>query len=89
MASQEAIDELVIAAHGNIAKVREMIAADPSLANSRSSLDESPLGAAAHVGNRVMAEYLLGREALLEGWRRVTPPRLMRNACSQRLNTPS
>ena len=64
--NQETIDQFVIFCHGNIAGVREMLAADPSLINSRSSLDETPLGAAAHVGNRAMAEYLLGEGAAPE-----------------------
>jgi ankyrin repeat protein len=64
--TQETIDEFVIACHGNMSKVREMLAADPALINCRSSLDESPLGAAAHVGNREMADYLLSRGAELE-----------------------
>jgi ankyrin repeat protein len=43
-----------------------MLAADPTLINTRSTLDETPLGAAAHVGNRAMAEYLLGEGAAPE-----------------------
>jgi ankyrin repeat protein len=62
-ASQETIDQFVTAAHGNRAAVETALAADPSLINARSSLAESPLGAAAHVGNRAMAEYLLARGA--------------------------
>jgi ankyrin repeat protein len=65
-ASQDTIDAFVIACHGNMARVREMLAADPALVNSRSSLDESPLGAAAHVGNRQMAQYLLEQGAAME-----------------------
>ena len=64
--SQETIDQFVIFCHGNMAGVQEMLAADPTLINSRSTLDETPLGAAAHVGNRPMAEYLLGQGAELE-----------------------
>ncbi len=65
-ASQETIDRFVIFCHGNMAGVKEMLASDPSLINSRSTLDETPLGAAAHVGNRAMAEYLLGEGAAPE-----------------------
>ena len=61
--NQETIDQFVIFCHGNMAGVREMLATDPSLINSRSTLNETPLGAAAHVGNRAMAEYLLGEGA--------------------------
>ncbi len=63
---QETIDQFVIFCHGNVAGVREMLATDPSLINSRSTLNETPLGAAAHVGNRAMAEYLLGEGAAPE-----------------------
>jgi len=63
---QETIDQFVIFCHGNMAAAKEMLAADPSLLNTRSTLDESPLGAAAHVGNRAMAEYLLSAGAELE-----------------------
>src|SRR4051794_5577654 len=65
-ALQETIDQFVTAAHGNRAAVEAGLAADPSLINARSSLAESPLGAAAHVGNRTMAEYLLQQGATME-----------------------
>ncbi len=64
-ASQETIDTFVNNAHGNMAGVQEMLAEDPDLLNTRSTLDESPLDAAAHVGNRAMAEYLLSQGAEL------------------------
>jgi ankyrin repeat protein len=64
--SQDTIDQFVIFCHGNMAGVREMLATDLSLINSRSTLNETPLGAAAHVGNRAMAEYLLGEGAAPE-----------------------
>jgi ankyrin repeat protein len=64
--NQETIDQFVIFSHGNMAGVREMLAADPTLINSRSTLNESPLGAASHVGNRAMAEYLLSEGAEME-----------------------
>jgi ankyrin repeat protein len=64
--SQETIDQFVNFSHGHMAGVQEMLAANPALINTRSSLDESPLGAAAHVGNRAMAEYLLSAGAELE-----------------------
>jgi ankyrin repeat protein len=64
--NQETIDQFVIFCHGNMPGVREMLATDATLINSRSSLGETPLGAAAHVGNRTMAEYLLGEGAAPE-----------------------
>ena len=65
-ATQEAINTFVINAHGNMAGVKEMLAEDPDLINTRSNLDETPLGAASHVGNRAMAEYLLSQGAELD-----------------------
>jgi len=65
-ADQETINQFVIFAHGNLAGVKEMLAADPELINIRSNLDETALGAAAHVGNRAMAEYLLSAGAELD-----------------------
>jgi len=62
-ADQEAINRFVINAHGNMAGVKEMLEADPDLINTRSNLDETPLGAASHVGNRAMAEYLISQGA--------------------------
>jgi ankyrin repeat protein len=64
--NQETIDRFVIFCHGNMAGAQEMLAADPALINSRSTLAETPLAAAAHVGNRAMAEYLLAEGAELE-----------------------
>ena len=64
--TQETIDQFVIAAHGNRPAIEAGLAEHPALINARSTLDESPLGAAAHVGNRLMAEYLLAQGAGME-----------------------
>jgi ankyrin repeat protein len=64
--SQEIVDEFVRRAHGDLDGVQEMLREDPKLLNARSRLDELPLGAAAHVGNKEIAEYLLSQGALLE-----------------------
>lgn len=61
--TQEQIDQFVGACHGNFGIVQEQLAAQPELLNTRSSINESPLGAAAHVGNREIAEYLVGQGA--------------------------
>jgi len=61
--SQEQIDQFVAACHGNFEAVQQQLAEQPELLNTRSSLDESPLGAAAHVGNRQIAEYLIEQGA--------------------------
>jgi hypothetical protein len=59
--------EMVSVAHGNVARVRELLAGRPALANA--SWDwgygdwESALGAASHVGNREIARLLLAAGA--------------------------
>jgi hypothetical protein len=59
--------EMVGVSHGNVARVRELLAGRPALANA--SWDwgygdwESALGAASHVGNREIAELLLAAGA--------------------------
>ncbi len=59
--------EMVLVSHFNLARVRELAEAHPSLA--KASWDwgfgdwESALGAASHVGNRPIAEYLISKGA--------------------------
>lgn len=59
--------EMVGVSHGNIARVRELVDARPSLA--RAAWDwgfgdwETALGAASHTGNRDIAEYLIAKGA--------------------------
>ncbi|HEX5216672.1 MAG TPA: hypothetical protein VFV98_14520 [Vicinamibacterales bacterium] len=61
------VREVVGVSHGNIARLKELVDRQPALA--RASWDwgfgdwESALGAASHVGNREIAEYLLSRGA--------------------------
>lgn len=63
------VREFVIASHGDFNKVKEMLAASPELLNvshAWSDTDhEAPIQAAAHVGNRAIAEYLLEHGAPL------------------------
>ena len=63
------IREFVLAGHGNLALVQERLAADPALLNAayewRENDRETALQAAAHVGNRAIAEYLLAQGAPL------------------------
>lgn len=61
----ELIEEFVIAAHGDEAKVREMHAHEPFLLYAVwDKFDESALQAASHMGNRSIAQYLLSQGAL-------------------------
>ena len=58
------VRETVVAAHGNVKRLRELVDAHPALA--RAAYDwgfgdwEDCLGAASHVGSREIAEYLIG-----------------------------
>jgi len=63
---QEIVTEFVNSAHGNLARVREMLDARPELLNELSPLGESALAAAAHVGNREIAGFLLERGAPID-----------------------
>ncbi len=63
----ELVREMVLVAHFNLVRVRELVEARPSLA--KASWDwgfgdwESALGAASHVGNKPIAEYLISKGA--------------------------
>jgi ankyrin repeat protein len=70
MLSAETIREFVLAGHGNLEKVKAMLAQEPTLLNAvhvwGERDTETALQAAAHVGNRAIAEYLIEQGALLE-----------------------
>jgi hypothetical protein len=61
------VQETVAVAHGNFARVKELVDARPTLANAAVDWGygdwESALGAASHVGNRDIAEYLIAHGA--------------------------
>lgn len=63
----ETVREIVTVAHGNLARVKELVSARPALA--RASWDwgygdwETPVDAASHVGNRPIAEFLIANGA--------------------------
>jgi hypothetical protein len=65
--SPDMVREMVTVSHFNAKRVRELVEAHPSLA--RAAWDwgfgdwEDALGAASHVGNREIAEYLIARGA--------------------------
>jgi len=64
------IREFVIAGHGNLAAVQTLLAAEPRLLNAANEWSpgdtETAIQAAAHVGSRAVAEYLLDQGAPLE-----------------------
>ena len=63
----DVVKEMVGVAHGNLARVKELVSARPALA--RASWDwgygdwETAIDAASHVGNRPIAEYLIANGA--------------------------
>ena len=63
----ETVLEMVTVAHGNVARVRELLSGRPALANAGWDWGfgdwETPLGAASHVGNREIATLLLAAGA--------------------------
>ncbi len=68
--SVETIREFVIAGHGNLARIKQMLDETPSLLNMSYQWGEndweSAIQAAAHLGNVSVAEYLLSKGAPLE-----------------------
>jgi len=64
------IREFVIAGHGNLAKVKQILATHPDLLNVayewRAGDTETALQGAAHVGSREVAEFLLSEGAPLD-----------------------
>lgn len=64
--TQELIDEFVVASHGDIRKVHQMLAANPTLLNEGATWMETPMGAAAHTASRDIAEFLLAQGAPLD-----------------------
>lgn len=63
----EAVREFVIAGHGNVERVKEMLAEEPGLVNATWDWGggdfETALGGAAHTGSHDIARYLLERGA--------------------------
>ena len=64
------VREFIIAAHGNLSEVKALVAAEPALVHSVMNWGgddwESGLGAAAHTGNREIAEFLLSHDARMD-----------------------
>lgn len=64
------VREFIIAAHGNLSEVKALLAVEPALVHSVMNWGgddwESGLGAAAHTGNRDIAELLLANDARMD-----------------------
>jgi hypothetical protein len=67
MQPPELARQTVLVAHGNVKRLRELVDAHPSLAKAAWDWGfgdwETALGAASHVGNREIAEYLIEKGA--------------------------
>lgn len=68
--NQMLVREYIIACHGNLAMVKELLTKNPDLINSTVNWGgddwESGLGAAAHTGNRDIALFLLEHGARMD-----------------------
>jgi ankyrin repeat protein len=60
---QPVVDELVGNAHGNLARVTELLEANPDLLNARATWNETPIEAATQMGNRPIIDFLVARGA--------------------------
>src|SRR5437773_636752 len=64
---RELVEEMVVVAHGNVARVKELVGRQPTLAKATFDWGfgdwETALGAASHVGNREIADLLLANGA--------------------------
>ena len=64
------VNEIVLQAHGDFNRVMELIEQEPALVNAVWDWGggdwETPLGSAAHIGRRDIAEYLLEHGARLD-----------------------
>src|SRR5215813_13200577 len=64
------VREMVVQAHGDLARVTELLEGEPRLVNAAWDWGggdwETPLGAAAHMGRADIATYLLERGARLD-----------------------
>jgi len=58
-ATQQEIDLFVNSSHGDFPKVKELLEKYPEIINCTSSANETALGAAAHTGQKAIAEFLL------------------------------
>lgn len=68
--ANELVREFVMAAHGNLERVQELLVENPSLLHASYNWSgddwETALGAAAHVGRRDIAHYLLEKGARMD-----------------------
>lgn len=63
---QAMIDELVGNAHGNLARVQEILSLHPELINATATWKETPIQAAAQMGNRPIMQFLIDHGARID-----------------------
>jgi ankyrin repeat protein len=61
--AQTIVDELVGNAHGNLARVQELVEAHPELVNAKATWNETPIEAATQMGNRAIIDFLVASGA--------------------------
>jgi len=61
--AQAIIDECVGNAHGNLARVTELVDQHPDVVNARATWNETPIEAATQMANRPIIEFLVARGA--------------------------
>ena len=64
--TQAEIEECVGNAHGNLARVKELIDANPALLTARAPWNETPIEAATQMGNRPILDFLIERGAPID-----------------------
>ena len=62
-AEQSVVEDLVGNAHGNLARVRELLDAHPDALNERAPWNETAVEAATQMGNRPILDFLIARGA--------------------------
>ena len=64
--SQDLINQMVTVSHYDLEKVQELLSQEPRLLNENAEWIETPIQAAAHVGRRDIADFLLAQGAPLD-----------------------
>jgi ankyrin repeat protein len=64
--TQAVIDECVGNAHGNLARVRELVDLHPGVVNARATWNETPIEAATQMGDRPIIDFLVERGAPID-----------------------
>lgn len=83
-ADQAVIDELVGNAHGNLARVKELLDLHPELLNAKATWNETPIEAAAQMGNRKIIDLLIERGAPVDAFTGLVLGRMTEGTVNQR-----